>query len=178
MRQGLLWVLGVWFCATGPLAARAVLPPPDPRLVAEWAVPRLDVPVPALFQTPSVGNPEDPFRFWARAELLLGRVKETPMPLPLLTTGSAKDAIPGAIGQPNTQVLQGNNGIGFKLFVGSTFALGGWIDADNILGVEGSGFVLEHRVNRVYTTSDNSGNPFMALPYFNVGPGTPGKTPW
>lgn len=49
-----------------------------------------------------------PAEFWVRAEYLGWAFAKSPVPLPLVTSGSFADAIPGAIGQPSTKALLGN----------------------------------------------------------------------
>ena len=44
-------------------------------------------------------------RIWVTAEYLAWQIKDPPVTTPLLTTGSTLDAVPGAIGQPNTNIV-------------------------------------------------------------------------
>src|SRR3954462_1458789 len=52
--------------------------------------------------------------FWVRAEYLLWWSKNGPLHEPLVTLGSSNDAIPGALGQPDTQVIFGNSAINYR----------------------------------------------------------------
>ena len=172
MRRVMLWVVVVWALAAPPLAAQLLPIPPAPRDYFEETnpiVPR--TPIHAVIEPPE-GYSADAFPFWARCEYTLGRIREAPLPIPLVTTGSTKDKSPGAIGQPSTVVLLGNAGVGYKVISGLRFEFGGWLDSQNILGLEASGFVQETRVNHFSAASDNTGTPLIALPFVNQTPGT------
>lgn len=176
MRRG-LWILGVWLLAAPPLAAQILPIPPAPRDNLEAANSAIvSAPIHAVFE-PLEGYGADALRFWTRCEYMLGRVRQTPVPLPLVTSGSTKDKVPGAIGQPNTVVLVGNASTGFGMISGMRLELGGWIDAQHILGIEASGFMQEKRVNQIAALSDtNTGTPLLALPFFNRTPGATGES--
>lgn len=90
-------------------------------------------------------------RVWANAELLLWWMKP-PSSRPLLTTGSENDPFPGAIGQPNTRVLYGENDGAFGTQPGLRLSIGGWLDRDHDIGVE---FGLMY-------FGQNDGEPFSA----------------
>src|SRR5690349_12072152 len=66
---------------------------------------------------PAPASESDPWAGRARgtfsADYLLWWVRKGPTPGPLLTTGSADDAIPGALGQPNTVPLFGDGGLNY-----------------------------------------------------------------
>jgi hypothetical protein len=167
----MLWVLGVWALTAPPLAAQLLPIPPAPRDYFEGANPFIPrAPIHAVIEPPE-GYSADAFPFWARCEYTLGRVREAPLPIPLVTTGSTKDKSPGAIGQPSTVVLLGNAGVGYKVISGMRFEFGGWLDSQNILGLEASGFVQEMRVNHFSAVSDKTGTPLIALPFVNQTPG-------
>ena len=78
-------------------------------------------------------------RFWLRTDYLLWWSKNGPLSAPLVTNGSAHDALPGALGQPHTEVLYGGNGIDFGVLSGLRLESGLWLNAGETLGVE-SGF--------------------------------------
>src|SRR5262245_38160655 len=80
---------------------------------------------------------------WVEAEYLLWWVMGGPLPIPLVTRGSAADAIPGALGQPTTQILYGNQSDNFGAFSGARLKAGMWLDADRQWAFEVGGFVLE-----------------------------------
>ncbi|HEV3006848.1 MAG TPA: BBP7 family outer membrane beta-barrel protein, partial [Pirellulales bacterium] len=122
------------------------------------------------------GAPTSPFllstRFWFRAELLLWWTKAGPMPQPLVTQGSADDAIPGALGQPGTQTIIGGNSVPFGTFTGLRLQSGFWLDDDQTFAVEGEYFFLGKRFSNASAFSDPDGNPVIARPVINAQTGT------
>ena len=86
-----------------PEAGAPYQPPPGPILVG-----------PELMPMP---------RFWLRAEALYWWTKASPLPVPIVTQGSAADAIPGALGQPGTSVLIGDQAVSFDGRGGGWLAL-------------------------------------------------------
>ena len=107
---------------------------------------------------------------------MLWWLKNAPLPIHLVTRGDSGDKVPGGLGQPNTRVLLGTTGRDFGSFSGMRFMLGGWLSEEKLIGIEGGGFLLERRSNRAYFTSDNSGNPLLALSFFNETPGARGES--
>jgi hypothetical protein len=124
---------------------------------------------PALHDYTSNDDRGPCLRFWLSAEYLYWWVKSTPTPLPLVTTGSAADPIPGAIGQPHTSVLFGGGDMSYPGMSGFRLTFGGWIDNDNKFGLEGSGFILENGV----VNYSNNGSAVLAVPITVVGPTFP-----
>jgi hypothetical protein len=113
-------------------------------------------------------NCADPTRFWASAEYLYWWIKEGPLPVPLLTTGALTDDLPGAIGQPGTRILIGAGDIDYDTFSGARLAAGCWLDPDQTLGVEASGFHLWRNGVVFATASTPRGTPILARPFFDV----------
>src|SRR5439155_13477871 len=99
-------------------------------------------------------------------------VKRNPVPVPLLTAGSPTDAVPGAIGQPGTVVLFGNEDVGMGTFFGGRFNAGFWFDSENTFGIQGGYFFLSGRSVSRSIASDSTGSPVLANPFFNVVTGT------
>jgi Putative beta barrel porin-7 (BBP7) len=172
MRKGLLWMMAVGLAATAPLAAQSPSSLPDAKAETKS-------PAAAALMAPVVDfscNPAccDTYRFWARGEYLLWWVKNAPLPVPLVTTGDANNGFgagintAGAIGQPGTQILLGNESARLGSFSGMRLTLGGWLNNDHIFGIEGSGFLLERRSSRFVAGSDATGNPPLYFPAFNV----------
>jgi hypothetical protein len=115
-------------------------------------------------------EPDSPERVWARVEYLLWWVRSGPLSTPLVTTGSPLDAVPGALGQDNTQVLFGGSPLNYGAFSG--LRLSGGFELCPGLGAEASYFALERRATGFSAVSDDSGNPLLARPVFNnEGPG-------
>jgi hypothetical protein len=110
--------------------------------------------------------------FWVTTNFLLAWTKAAPVP-PLVTTGFAGvmgiggDAIPGALGQPNTAILVGNNNLNFNLIPGFRIDAGIWLDHDNHFSLEASGFYLPQVHKNFFVQSDASGSPLITRPIFN-----------
>ncbi len=94
-------------------------------------------------------------------------VRKGPTP-PLVVTGSAADTFPGALDQPGTQILFGNRDLDYGRFNGLRLSLGGWLDGDNLFGLEAGGFVLERRSVQFSARADANGQPFLATPFVNA----------
>jgi len=112
------------------------------------------------------GNP-----FWVNAEYLLWWVKSGPLPVPLVATGPVTDPLPGALGQPNTSLVFGNTHTDFGTFSGVRMGAGYWLDPEQTFGIEGRGFLLEHKESTFSASSDAAGNPVLTIPVFNVNTG-------
>jgi Putative beta barrel porin-7 (BBP7) len=106
-------------------------------------------------------------RLWGGVDYLLWWVRRGPTP-PLVVTGSPTDPFPGALDQPGTRVLFGDQGIGYGAMNGLRLVLGGWLDRDDTLGAEAGGFVLQQRTARFGAQGDANGQPFLAAPFVNA----------
>src|SRR5208283_1168081 len=53
---------------------------------------------------------------------------------------------------------------------GVRLTVGGWLNSEQSLGIEGSGFLLEQRSFFFRADSDANGNPFLGFPIFSVSP--------
>lgn len=115
-----------------------------------------------------------PTRFWFRTDLLLWWTKSGPMPAPLATMGSPNDAIPGALGQPGTQVIYGGDSVNFGIISGLRLESGFWLDANQTFGVEGEYFFLGKQISGFSAFSDDFGNPLIARPVINAQTGSEG----
>ncbi len=100
------------------------------------------------------------------AEYLAWFVKKNPIPVPLVTFASLDDSIPGAIGQPHTHVLLGNQRIGMGWMQGFKM-IGGWNHCN--FGIEASYFLLPKvQDQKSIQTSGQVGSPNLAAPVFDV----------
>jgi hypothetical protein len=98
---------------------------------------------------------------------LLWWVKDGPDPLPLVTTGSPTNPLGGILGQPDTRTLFGQSGLDYGTFSGLRATLGVWLDGDGVIGLEGSGFLLERRSVTFGAASDATGIPPLVVPFFD-----------
>ncbi len=113
-------------------------------------------------------------RVWLRAEALYWWTKASPLPVPIVTQGSPADAIPGALGQPGTAVLIGDQPVSFDGRGGGRFTFGLSLDAPQVWGLEGSYFFLARSsVSQIVSSDGGPGSPLLALPFFD--PTLPGE---
>jgi hypothetical protein len=113
---------------------------------------------------------QDPCKWWASSEYLLWWTKKNPVPSALVTTGSAADGNPGALGQPGTRVILGGPRFGPEDFSGVRVTLGSWLGSEPGLGIEGSGFFLPKRTKSFHANSDATGNPALTFRYLDPPP--------
>jgi hypothetical protein len=108
----------------------------------------------------------EPFapRIWLRAEALVWWTKDSPLPAPLVTTGST-----GIIGTPDTAVLIGSENIGLPTRGGGRFTLGFALDEEAIWALESNYFFLGAVTVSEGASSDGStGSSPLYVPYFNT----------
>src|SRR5262249_22525178 len=103
-------------------------------------------------------------RWYVSAEYLAWWMRGNRVP-PLVTTGSITDPVPGALGQPGTQVLFGGNNLGTGAASGARFMAGYWLTRDHCLGLEGGYWFLGSKVNNFSASSQ--GNPPLFRPFVN-----------
>jgi hypothetical protein len=107
-------------------------------------------------------------KFWFRPDMLLWWTKDAPVPQPLVTFGSPTDAVPGALGQPGTQVAFGGLNASFGYVGGVRLESGVWLDERRIFGLEAGYFVLIKQRRDFVDQSDIFGNPVIARPVVNA----------
>jgi hypothetical protein len=111
-------------------------------------------------------------RIWASSDYLWWRIKDAPLPEPLLLANSTPGGIP-LPGFPGTQVAYGQQTQTLGGFSGGRLTLGGWLNENRTIGLEGSAFLLEERSAGISVSSDANGNPALGAP-LNIGiPGPP-----
>jgi hypothetical protein len=145
--------------------------PPVPP-VSVWTAPHQAASVPAEWSTPAMCDQacmtednSDHTRLWVNAEYLLWWVKDAPLPPALVTTGDPNTDNPGALGHGGVPVFGDKADLG--TFSGIRVTAGGWLDSDQLLGLEVSGFVLSRRVSSFRAESDANGNPVIAFRYLD-----------
>ena len=155
---------------TDPKKAIETAPMPSPP-VEETAAP----PPAHGWGTFAVDGPmPDPLHehFYVKAEYLYWAMKSYHIP-PLVTAGSATDAVPGALGQPNTVILFGNSDIDGGLHSGLRLSAGYWFDMWCEDGIDANGFFLGEKTKQFSASS--SGTPVIARPFFDVNPANRGE---
>jgi hypothetical protein len=186
MRNAPLGSLLVLFVTLGSAFAQPEDPPPPPRPVpvvtpdneAPPLPEALPIPPPRRLYTPPppdrVAVPPPLFdagaldcfatRFWVSADYLLWWIKDERLPA-LVTAGSVHDAVPGALGQPGTQVLFGGD-INMPVQSGGRFRGGYWFTPDQTIGLDGTFFFLGEQATHFGVISD--GVPVLARPFVNA----------
>ena len=155
----------------GPPGFQPNLPPPNPY-------PPLGPPPPLAAPPTLPPLPEMVYlvapKFWFRPDVLLWWTKTPTITQPLITTGSSTDSVPGAIGQPNTQVLVGGGNASFGYIGGVRFETGVWLDDRRIYGLEAGYFVLIQQSRDFTVQSGGYGYPLIARPTMNAQTGNQG----
>lgn len=131
-----------------------------------------DPPLPPLISPPAVAS-----ELWAACKegRLYGRIegmawflKNSHTP-PLVTFGSATDAIPGALGQPGTVVAFGGGDLDTQTHTGGQFTLGYWFNTDRTLGLETNYWFLNQRGIMFGASSTGApGSAVISRPFFDA----------
>lgn len=97
-------------------------------------------------------------------------LKKPDVPTDLLTTGSINDAVPGALGQPNTRVIYGGSSPGSSnAFNGIRLSAAYDFDPAQICGADASFFILGSRSSTAsFASSGAPGSMLLARPFYNV----------
>jgi hypothetical protein len=167
MKKSLL--LGLGSLLLGSTMASAQEPVPAPLPFTQPA-PALAPTAAPLFSSTAgeVGaNGADSQRFWVSSEYLLWWTKGVPVNTPLLTRAlDPADPTSGALGTPNTGILLGRQSYDLSAHSGGRFTLGGWLDADHIVGLEGNYlFIAPQTINRSFSSNASANSPILAFPY-------------
>lgn len=183
MRKGFLGSLatlcaGAGIAVGGDQAPPAVPPPPAVVQVApdqgiKPLPPAGGAPVHAQGEgcAPTVCCPlecEDGNRFWGSGEYLLWWFKDAPNPVPLVTRGSAANALPGVPGQLGTAILYGGNAIDYGAISGGRLTLGYWLTPEQRFGLETRGLLTEQRSELFSVGSNGAGTPLIGRPMFDL----------
>ena len=99
-------------------------------------------------------------------QYLLGYLTRARLSAPLVTTGSINDNHPGALGQPSTQVVFGENQYQFGQLSGVQVDLG--LNLNDRFYLETSVMYFAPQHTTALFSSDPTGNPFIGRPVFNT----------
>ena len=129
-----------------------------------------DEPLPPLIYPPAVAKEIwaacKEGRMYGRIEGMAWFIKDAHTP-PLITFGSASDAIPGALGQPGTSIAFGGD-LDTKTHTGGQFTLGYWFNTDHSMGMEANYWFLNQRgVEYSAGSSGNVGALVISRPFFD-----------
>jgi hypothetical protein len=105
---------------------------------------------------------------WAEVDYVMAWFHSESFKGVLATTGSTADLHPGAIGQPGTVPLFGQDGINYGMFSGIHAEVGLFLDEDNHFSVEVGGMYVFPNHRQFTALSDPSGNPLIARPVFST----------
>jgi hypothetical protein len=165
MRKEIVFAF-VWVCICGSLTAgqlrgqTSVSQPSSPASPGAPDEPPFEVPVQNLVPVPAgdgvsatvstcpaQGGIEEEcpgaLRFWTNVDYLLWWFKPVCLKPATLTVGGPTDAVPGALGQPNTQLVMGEHKFEFSPASGIRPSLGVWLTSDQFLSWEAEGLLLE-----------------------------------
>ena len=106
--------------------------------------------------------------FWIKADYAPMLYRPMRLASPLVTVGSPLDQHPGALGQPGTSVVFGNNTVDFGLLSGARLEGGLFLEKSNTFSVDVAGFWTIPVTQTFSIGSDANGNPLIARPIFNV----------
>jgi hypothetical protein len=113
-----------------------------------------------------------PGRFYGEGEYLLWWMRGAALP-PLVTASPPGTPISraGSLASPGTVTIFGQSTVNDDARSGMRFTLGGWVDCDRTLGVEGNFLLLEAKASRFAASS--SGSPILGRPFIDA---TTGRT--
>lgn len=116
---------------------------------------------------------------WFSADYLLWWFKNSPVPVPLITTTSTPDLLPtAAFNQPGTDVLLGNQTLDTGARHGTRFTGGMWLDSHDQIGLEGSYFIVaSHTITRMVNAGGQTDAVILAIPFFDADAGAENTFP-
>jgi hypothetical protein len=143
-------------------APSGVSPPHSVVSRAEEWVSSTDGPFPVEGRTEEECH--SPLRFWAKVDYLVWWLKPVCLKPPTLTVGSPADAIPGAVGQPHTELVMGEHKFEFSPASGIRPSVGVWLTSDQFLSWETEGLLLE-QVAASQSFRSSNGSPASFIPF-------------
>lgn len=108
-------------------------------------------------------------QWWAQAELLYWTIRKNKTAIPLVTSASLADPLPGALNQPGSVLQLSSCSIQPKNHAGFRFLVGTSLNTCHISNLELSYLLLPHnRSCRSLTTSGEPGSPNLAVPLYDT----------
>jgi hypothetical protein len=111
--------------------------------------------------------PKAKHRFWINADYTLTWIKPQTLAFPLVTIGAAADPDTGALGQPGTAVIFGDN-INQNQQNGFMIDTGFFLDESRVFSLEWVGHFYEQAGSSFAKEADGTGIPVIARPYFDT----------
>jgi hypothetical protein len=106
---------------------------------------------------------------WLEFDYILGFAKSQKANFPYVTTSAPLAG--GILGNPSTYVLHSQGDLGLNLVNGARISGGFWRDEARRYGYYMSGFFTEFKTNEFASSSDSTGQPLLARPFFNTATG-------
>jgi len=110
-------------------------------------------------------------RLWVQTEYMLWWMQGFGVP-PLVTTSindpDVEDA--GVLGQEDTRIAFGANGMNDRVRSAGRVTFGLWLDPCQTVGVQASYLGIGRQSTTFHAESDADGNPIIARPFFNIRP--------
>lgn len=107
-------------------------------------------------------------RFWVNISYVMLFLQPQKLATPLATTGSTADTAPGALNQPGTRILFGDEDIDYGMFNGIRPEIGTYLDPECTVSVEWVGLFVAPRSVNFSMASDAAGNPLITRPFFSA----------
>lgn len=105
---------------------------------------------------------------WFGGDYLMYWSKGGRKSVPLVVTGSETDAFPGALDQPGTRVIAGNQTADFGTRSGFRARGGLWLTGNRRFGIEASGFMLEQAAASTVYYGGIAGQSYLARPFIDA----------
>lgn len=140
------------------------MPPPMPP---GSAIPNLNPPTGNAWNTRGDDEVGTPVRWHFSIDPLLVYMRGAYLPATLSTGDFLNDFVPGALGQPGTNVLNGNRTVNGGSAFGGRFSFIYWLADPEALSVDVSYFTVESRNAIFDIASDGNGVPVITRPFFN-----------
>ncbi|HZW61078.1 MAG TPA: BBP7 family outer membrane beta-barrel protein, partial [Candidatus Babeliales bacterium] len=106
---------------------------------------------------------------WAQAEFLFWAIKKNGTAIPFVTQASLSDPLPGALGQPGTEVALSSCSVSPTKHPGFRALLGTSLHEEKNIDLEANYFLLPERsCKKSLATSGQPGSPNFAVPVFDT----------
>jgi hypothetical protein len=145
-----------------------------PGSVSDDAAPGVAVPGLAVPAEESVTPCGRPGWIWAGADYLVWRTQGMYVPALVTTSpaGTSRTAA-GVLGEPGTVVLFGDDDLFASNTNGARVYAGLYFDRQSVIGIEGDYLWLQSQTADFFASSNASGTPILARPFFNINPRLP-----
>ncbi len=145
-------------------------PAPEPAVLPSGrstSLPPVRYTIPEVLGNFPFESPKTPSVIWGKAEYLMWWMRNGTPHYPLVTTDSNPGTVTsGSLISPSATTLFGNDGFDYGAFHGGRLTFGIWLDPDNRIGIEASGFVQETRSVRFHAGSDTT--PALYIPAYDA----------